>query len=540
MEGQRTSALQQRLQQRREMFLNKDNSPAPSTGSTGSSGSASSSTSAPIYSRQAPNSAPPQPPSSAPPSAPRSAVKDTLSALNNKENAYGSANGVRPSVAPKPRDISPQPEAVIKKSPPRQLDGYVGFANLPNQVYRKSVKKGFEFTLMVVGETGLGKSTLMNSMFLTDIYSSSYPGPSQRLKKTVSVETNKVLLKEGGVNLTLTVVDTPGFGDAVDNSDCWNPVLNYVESQYEAFLEAETKTQRNPNMPDSRVHACLYFIAPSGHGLKPLDIEFMKQLHDKVNIIPVLAKADTMTPEEITAFKQTIMNQIAGAKIKIYEFPDVSDGEENDKKENRRMKERVPFAVVGSNMIIDVDGKKARGRKYPWGAVNIENLEHCDFVPLRNMLIRTHLMDLKDVTNFIHYENYRCRKLAGITGTEKVPNKNPLIMIEEEQKEHVNKLNKMEREMEEVFERKVREKKQKLSDNEMDLEKRQNESKTRLEQLKAEMEEKKAAFEQERLAWEAQNNITIEMLKQQSMESLDGKTKSFKKGLSGVSFRMGK
>lgn len=162
------------------------------------------------------------------------------------------------------------------------------------------------------------------------------------------------------------------------------------------------------------------FNTLSGHGLKPLDIEFMKQLHDKVNIIPVLAKADTMTPEEITAFKQTIMNQIAGAKIKIYEFPDVSDGEENDKKENRRMKERVPFAVVGSNMIIDVDGKKARGRKYPWGAVNIENLEHCDFVPLRNMLIRTHLMDLKDVTNFIHYENYRCRKLAGITGTEKV------------------------------------------------------------------------------------------------------------------------
>ena len=168
-------------------------------------------------------------------------------------------------MAPKPRDVSPKPETVTKKSPPRQLDGYVGFANLPNQVYRKSVKKGFEFTLMVVGETGLGKSTLINSMFLTDIYSQSFPGPSQRLKKTVAVETNKVLLKEGGVNLSLTIVDTPGFGDAVDNSDCWNPVLNYVESQYEAFLEAETKTNRNPSMADTRVHACLYFIAPSGN-----------------------------------------------------------------------------------------------------------------------------------------------------------------------------------------------------------------------------------------------------------------------------------
>lgn len=33
-----------------------------------------------------------------------------------------------------------------------ETPGYVGFANLPNQVHRKSVKKGFEFTLMVVGE----------------------------------------------------------------------------------------------------------------------------------------------------------------------------------------------------------------------------------------------------------------------------------------------------------------------------------------------------------------------------------------------------
>lgn len=42
-------------------------------------------------------------------------------------------------------------EKSMVKSKPKELDGYVGFANLPNQVYRKAVKKGFEFTLMVVG-----------------------------------------------------------------------------------------------------------------------------------------------------------------------------------------------------------------------------------------------------------------------------------------------------------------------------------------------------------------------------------------------------
>ena len=36
----------------------------------------------------------------------------------------------------------------VKREPSR---AYVGFASLPNQVHRKSVKKGFEFTLMVAG-----------------------------------------------------------------------------------------------------------------------------------------------------------------------------------------------------------------------------------------------------------------------------------------------------------------------------------------------------------------------------------------------------
>lgn len=494
-----------------------------------------------------PTSAPPQPPTSVPRN-----VKDALNILNSsKTNGELDSNRrFSPDKNIQSNTETSSPE--IKENKPKkvkQLDGYVGFANLPNQVYRKAVKKGFEFTLMVVGESGLGKSTLINSMFLTDVYSAEYPGPSQRLKKTIDVETHKVLLKESGVNLTLTIVDTPGFGDAVDNSNCWDPVISFVESQYEAFLDGETRVHRKP-LPDSRVHACLYFIAPSGHGLKPLDVEFMKRLHDKVNVIPVIAKSDTMTPEEVAHFKKQIMNQIVQAKIRIYEFPEDelsgSNGikeDEHERRENRKMKERVPFAIVGSNcMIENADGKKVRGRKYPWGIVDIENMEHCDFVPLRNMLIRTHLQDLKEVTDNVHYENYRCRKLAGVSGgsTDKIPNKNPMAQIEEEKKEHQHKMLKMEKEMEDVFERKVREKQQKLKDSETDLERRHKESKEKLEQQKRELEARLSAFEQEKAAWEQLNGVSVEELKRLSLESLDGAKKKKSGGLSGVSFRMGR
>lgn len=554
---QRASALAQRLEQRRNMFMKEGTTygvtkPTTTPSSTSSAGSGPTSL---------PSSAPPQPPTSVPRN-----VKDALNILNSASKTNGDAamdsnrkfstENTKPAVPAKPvpaariaatSAVAAAPVASEPASKPakkvKQLDGYVGFANLPNQVYRKAVKKGFEFTLMVVGESGLGKSTLINSMFLTDIYSPEYPGPSQRLKKTVAIDSHNVLLKEKGVNLTLTIVDTPGFGDAVDNSNCWDPVISFVESQYEKFLDAETRVNR-VQMPDSRVHACLYFIAPSGHGLKPLDVEFMRKIHDKVNVIPVIGKSDTMTPDEVSHFKRQIMNQIVQAKIRIYEFPEeelMANGT-SESKENAKIKERVPFAIVGSNCLLDgPDGKKVRGRKYPWGIVDIENMEHCDFVPLRNMLIRTHLQDLKEVTNNVHYENFRCRKLAGVAGgsTDKIPNKNPLAQIEEEKREHQNKMLKMEREMEEVFERKVREKQQKLKDSEADLERRHKESMEKLEQQKRELEARLAAFEQEKQAWSQINGVSIEELKRLSMESLDGKKKK-SGGLSGVSFRMGR
>ena len=54
--------------------------------------------------------------------------------------------------------------------------------------------------------------------------------------------------------------------------------------------------------------------------------------------------------------------------------------------------DQPPYAVVSSNTLTRLgDGRRVRGREYPWGTVNIENKDHCDFLTLRSLVLAHHL-----------------------------------------------------------------------------------------------------------------------------------------------------
>ena len=67
------------------------------------------------------------------------------------------------------------------------------------------------------------------------------------------------------------------------------------------------------------------------------------------------------------------------------------------------MNEQMPFAVVGSREEIVVNNVKVRAREYAWGVVEVENEAHCDFVKLREMLIRTNMEDLRERTHTVSH-----------------------------------------------------------------------------------------------------------------------------------------
>ncbi|KAH8913547.1 cell division/GTP binding protein, partial [Atractiella rhizophila] len=193
----------------------------------------------------------------------------------------------------------------------------------------------------------------------------------------------------------------------------WDPIIKYIKDQHSAYLRKELTAMRDRYIQDTRIHCALYFIAPTGHSLRTIDIIVMKKLSEVVNVVPVIAKSDSLTLEERQKFKETIRAELAHHNIRVFPF----DNDENDPEEtqlNEAIRNMIPFAVVGSERNVIIDGKPVRGRKNRWGVINVENEQHCDFNYLRNFLMRTHLQDLIETTAQIHYEAFRSKQLLAL------------------------------------------------------------------------------------------------------------------------------
>ncbi|KAH0615781.1 hypothetical protein JD844_026258 [Phrynosoma platyrhinos] len=450
------------------------------------------------------------------------------------------------------------------------LSGHVGFDSLPDQLVNKSTSQGFCFNILCVGETGIGKSTLMDTLFNTKFESD----PATHNEPGVRLKARSYELQESNVRLKLTIVDTVGFGDQINKDDSYKPIVEYIDAQFEAYLQEELKIKRSLfNYHDTRIHACLYFIAPTGHSLKSLDLVTMKKLDSKleaileyrlakrkmeahledtrlarlvlddveavnrkyhmrhrqqgqfqrkevkshhkvqlyehfhndnvplstlaVNIIPIIAKADTIAKNELHKFKSKIMSELVSNGVQIYQFP---TDEETVAEINATMSVHLPFAVVGSTEEVKIGNKMAKARQYPWGVVQVENENHCDFVKLREMLIRVNMEDLREQTHSRHYELYRRCKLEEMGFKDTDPDSKPFSLqetYEAKRNEFLGELQKKEEEMRQMFVMRVKEKEAELKEAEKDLHEKFDHLKRTHQEEKKKVEDKKKELEEE-------------------------------------------
>lgn len=213
------------------------------------------------------------------------------------------------------------------------------------------------------------------------------------------------------VNLKVTLIDTPGYGENTNLETTFRKIVEHVVERFKSHRAAEEKQMRRGadlSHSDPLVHCVLYFIAP--HRLKPVDIAFMKELHQKVNIIPIVAKSDTMTTEEKRDFKVKVRELLEAHGVNTFEFHKPTL---DHMSAQAQVAYEHPWAVIATkNAKVNDDGVIEAKRVYDWGAADADNPQHSDLLALRTLILgdAEAWRDLKQQT-FAKYESWRAEAI---------------------------------------------------------------------------------------------------------------------------------
>lgn len=242
------------------------------------------------------------------------------------------------------------------------LDEPVGFTCIPDQIREKSIEQGFVLNLLVVGRRGLGTKTLLNSIYNAPVVSNN---------RSDDINTMTSELVEDSVKLQVTIT-------TCHKISAKNEVFNFIDQKNNAYFEEEKLVFSQIN--DQRIHACIFMLP--NDAITEEEISFLNELSLKTNVIPVIAKADVYTESELKTYKSMLEDKI-----------------------NLSQMYTPIMAVSASEDVFDANGIQVRGRKYPWGFVEVEKI--LDFSQIQRMLVYENYEDLHEKTDIEFYTKFR-------------------------------------------------------------------------------------------------------------------------------------
>lgn len=242
-------------------------------------------------------------------------------------------------------------------------------------------------------------------------------------KKLTLRHENVELEDNEGHKISLNIIDTPNFANSINCDEDFKVVVDFIRHQYDEVLLEESRVKRNPRFKDGRIHVLIYMINPTNHGLLQIDVEFMKHVNNLVNLVPIIAKSDSLTAEELASNKKLILEDLKSYGINYYKFNEYEYEQDYIDDEiieyNKYLNSLVPFSIIGANEFKPSTTEEDELLKLrilnPANSkpINIEMPEYNDFTILKNVLLITHLNEFKEITHEIIYENYRTEALSG-------------------------------------------------------------------------------------------------------------------------------
>ena len=271
--------------------------------------------------------------------------------------------------------------------------------------------------IMVAGLSGLGKTTMCAALLdswqevqeeskTTTTTSSSSPAPStrkistffhskqpqktrkQKKPKAIPTITDHIITsspfeyhdKEANTILRVRIIDTPGFGNRVNHRHSVQPITDFIGDCRNQKYKHETSSSKysQDDEDDSLVHVCLYFLSP-GRFLA-IDRHFLRNVQKEVTLVPIIAKADTMTDDEIAQYRAQLVEIFKREKIDVYNFEKdwLPSKNASTNKLNRGRRPGEALAII------------SRDGTYAWGTSSSFDPNHSDLSTIRDLLLSEH------------------------------------------------------------------------------------------------------------------------------------------------------
>jgi len=166
---------------------------------------------------------------------------------------------------------------------------------------------------MVAGQSGSGKTTLLRTLVHAlcvhhrglDQWEDFLKEHGHEVKKTTSIQPQEIARLKfklpDNKTLMITIIDTKGYGDDLDETESYKPIQQYIYDKFSAYrVMDDTSEDLTTALDDERVHCLLYFLNNSR--FRKNDHVHMKHLERCAPIIPIIPKADCLAIDEINTF----------------------------------------------------------------------------------------------------------------------------------------------------------------------------------------------------------------------------------------------
>ncbi|OMJ80145.1 hypothetical protein SteCoe_19688 [Stentor coeruleus] len=278
---------------------------------------------------------------------------------------------------------------------------------LIKEAQMKRLNKPVNLNILFLGDSNIGKTSLINAMLLKyfGIMNSKLEKPNN-LRPTRTVIESNGSISSNELELRVMLIDTPGYGFFSTKEKWLETMRELIIGKALDYKKIKKQVPKNI-LEDNRVHVALFFI--EGPRCKETDLDLMYNLQKYISIIPILAKADSYSKNELVQVKVTIISQCAEAGISFYDTSSAM-GNKVIELSSSPLGPVPPFAIISGGDAIEKNGKTNFVRKYTWGQCDIHDKNCSDFRILCRLLFGHLVIPILDTAKFLNKKNLKSLK----------------------------------------------------------------------------------------------------------------------------------